>query len=141
LKQIKPSKEILLKTKIGHKINKLRRSPNVAIRKLASDVFTDWRTFYKSKRQRESIEVRCDAKTELLRMRARRLLADTLQLKVTDNMPELIEREVFRNAKRKVNHIYKRTIRKLCFRLKDERAKSDLLNGQIQIALLCKEIL
>ena len=55
-------------------------------------------------------------------------------------MPEVVEREVFRSAKRKVNHIYKRTIRKLCFKLKDESTKSDLLNGQIQIALLCKEI-
>ena len=56
-------------------------------------------------------------------------------------MPELIEREVFRNAKRKVNHIYKRRIRKLCFKLKDESTKSGLLNGQIDVVCLCKDVL
>lgn len=82
MKRIKPSKEILLKTKIGHRINKLRTSQNTNVRKLASEVFKDWRQFYKGQRQRETIEVRCDAKTELLRMKARKLLADSLHLKV-----------------------------------------------------------
>lgn len=82
LKDIKPSKEILLRTKIGHRVNKLRANENAAVRKVASEVFKDWRKFYKDMRYRPSIEVRCDAKTELLRMKARKLLADGLRLKV-----------------------------------------------------------
>ena len=82
MKHIKPSKEILLRTKIGHRINKLRRNENIMVRRLASEIFKDWRKFYKDQRERPTIEVRCDAKTELLRMKARKLLADTLQLEV-----------------------------------------------------------
>ena len=82
LKFLKPSKEILLKTKIGHRISKLRRSQNPIIRRLACEIFADWKKFYKTQRQRETIEVRCDSKTELSRMKARKLLADTLHLKV-----------------------------------------------------------
>lgn len=141
LKDIKPSKEILLRTKIGHRVNKLRANENAAVRKVASEVFKDWRKFYKDMRYRPSIEVRCDAKTELLRMKARKLLADGLRLKVTDSLSELIEREVFKNTKRKTNHIYKRSIRKLCFKLKCDDTRSDLVSGKIPVDCFCKEIL
>ena len=55
-------------------------------------------------------------------------------------MPELIEREVFKNTKRKVNQFYKRSVRKICFKLKNETIKNDLMNGQVQIDLFCKDM-
>lgn len=82
LKHVKPSKEILLKTKIGHKINRLRTHHDAEIRKLATEVFKEWRKFYKDQKFRPTIEVRCDAKTELLRMKARKLIANSLKLEV-----------------------------------------------------------
>ncbi len=82
LKSIKPSKEILISTKIGHRINALRRHENESVKSLARDVFKDWKRFYREQRQRPVLEVRSDAKSELIRMKARKLLADSLEKEV-----------------------------------------------------------
>ena len=82
LKNVKPSKEILIETKIGHKINHLRKHDDAAIKNLARLIFKEWKCFYKQRRGREIIEVRSDAKSELTRMKARKLLADSLDKEV-----------------------------------------------------------
>ena len=82
LKNVKPSKEILIETKIGHKINYLRKHDDAAIKNLARLIFKEWKSFYKQRRGREIIEVRSDAKSELTRMKARKLLADSLDKEV-----------------------------------------------------------
>ena len=82
LKNVKPSKEVLLSTKIGHKVNALRKHEDETVNGLAKQILKDWKRFYRERKQRPIIEVRSDAKTELSRMKARKLLADSLGLEV-----------------------------------------------------------
>ena len=78
------SKDVLLSTKIGHTVNRLRRQgSSEEIREQAKLVFRRWRGFIKElEREKPSIEVHCDKKTEVVRGKARKLLADALQMTV-----------------------------------------------------------
>ena len=82
LSKVKPSKEILLKTKIGHIVNKLRKHEDSSVQKISRQLFHDWKKFYKEQRCRPVIEVRSDAKSELTRMKARKLIADAVGMEV-----------------------------------------------------------
>lgn len=78
------SKDVLLSTKIGHTVNHLRRQGSSdEIREQAKHVFRRWRHFIRDlEREKPLIEVHCDKKTEVIRGKARQLLADALQLTV-----------------------------------------------------------
>ena len=78
------SKDVLLSTKIGHTVNRLRRQgSSEEIREQAKLVFRRWRGFIKElEREKPIIEVHCDKKTEVVRGKARKLLADALQMTV-----------------------------------------------------------
>lgn len=78
------SKDVLLSTKIGHTVNRLRRQGSSdEIREQAKLVFRRWRRFIRDlEREKPLIEVHCDKKTEVLRGKARQLLADNLQVTV-----------------------------------------------------------
>ncbi|XP_065069800.1 transcription elongation factor A N-terminal and central domain-containing protein 2-like [Rhopilema esculentum] len=129
LSKVKPSKEILLKTKIGHIVNKLRKHEDSSVQKVSRQLFHDWKKFYKEQRCRPVIEVRSDAKSELTRMKARKLIAGAVGMEVTHNIPEMIEREVFKNANRKIDVNYKRRIRKLVFDLRNKQGDYDKFFG------------
>ena len=74
----------LLSTKIGHTANGLRRQGSSdEIREQAKLVFRRWRHFIRGlEKEKPLIEVQCDKKTEIIRGKARQLLADALQLMV-----------------------------------------------------------
>ena len=78
------SKDVLLSTKIGHTVNGLRRQGSSdEIREQAKQVFRRWRHFIRDlEKEKPLIEVQCDKKTEVIRGKARQLLADALQLTV-----------------------------------------------------------
>lgn len=78
------SKDVLLSTKIGHTVNRLRRQGSSdEIREQAKLVFRRWRRFIRDlEREKPLIEVHCDKKTEVLRGKARQLLAENLQVTV-----------------------------------------------------------
>ena len=78
------SKDVLLSTKIGHTVNRLRRQgSNEAIREQAKLVFRRWRGFIRdTETKKPTIEVHCDKITEVIRGKARQFLADALQVKV-----------------------------------------------------------
>ena len=78
------SKDVLLSTKIGHTVNGLRRQGSSdEIREQAKQVFRRWRHFIRDlEKEKPLIEVHCDKKTEVIRGKARQLLADALQLTV-----------------------------------------------------------
>ena len=77
-------KDVLLSTKIGHTVNQLRRQGSTdEIKEQAKLVFRRWRGFIRDlEKEKPLIEVRCDKKTEVIRGKARQLLADALQMTV-----------------------------------------------------------
>ena len=79
------SKEVLLSTKIGHTVNRLRRQgSSEEIKEQAKVVFKRWRGFITElEREKPIIEVHCDKKTEIMRGKARQFLADALQVTVS----------------------------------------------------------
>eukprot|EP00794_Sanderia_malayensis_P009452 gene9452-10441_t len=140
LKAMKPSREIILSTKIGHRINFLQQHENEAVKSLAREVLRDWNRFYKEQRKRETLEVRSDAKSELLRMKARKLLADSLNKQVTDMLPELTERNIYRTCGRRPDNNYEKKVRKLCFTLKsNESTRLKIIEGRLSIDDFCKQ--
>lgn len=133
------SKEVLLSTKIGHTVNRLRRQgSSEEIKEQAKVVFKRWRGFITElEREKPIIEVHCDKKTEILRGKARQFLADALQVTTTQNLPELIERTVFHKLGRLINNNYKKKMRTLVFTLKHRNViREKVLSGEITVEKL-----
>lgn len=133
------SKDVLLSTKIGHTVNGLRRQGSSdEIREQAKQVFRRWRHFIRDlEKEKPLIEVHCDKKTEVVRGKARQLLADALQLTTAENLPELIERTVFYTYGRLISNTYKRKMRSLVFTLKHrDTVREKVIGGEITVKKL-----
>lgn len=84
LKAKNPPKTAMLSTNIGRTVNSLRRHENQDISSLAKEVFRKWKRYLTAEEAvRPMIDVRCDNNTEVLRRKARGLLAGSLNQQVT----------------------------------------------------------
>ena len=73
-----PSREILLETKIGHVVNKLRKHNHGDVKKIARSILKSWKQYYREVKQRQPMEVRCDTNVENFRDKARTMISEAI---------------------------------------------------------------
>lgn len=79
-----PSTQVLKDTKVGQSVNKLRKSQHKSVKELARGIVRRWkRIVIEENTKRECVDVQCDAKTEILRCKARKLISDGLNANVS----------------------------------------------------------
>ncbi|XP_064627436.1 transcription elongation factor A N-terminal and central domain-containing protein 2-like [Lineus longissimus] len=135
-----PSKEIIMETKIGQIVRKLVRHDDEDVAKQAKAIYHKWKNFYAERSKLKPIEVKYDAKTESLRIKARKHLAIALGVQETHNLVTGIEKEAFNLCKKVSMHIYNRALRTIILKAKsDNEMKNDILNGTLPVTFLVKK--
>ena len=78
-----PSKDVLMETKIGHAVNKLRKHENIDVSRLASVVVKKWKGFYREINIRQPLEVKTDLRTRKFREKSKSFFAEALNIEVS----------------------------------------------------------
>ena len=68
---------------LGHAVNKLTKHQDKVVAELACELVKKWKTYFKDKRDKPLIEVRCDSKTEEIRKAGRKHLMSSIGLSVS----------------------------------------------------------
>ena len=99
LKSMNPSTQVLKDTKVGRTVNKFRKSEHPSVSQLSRLIVKNWKKLVLDEStQKESIDVRCDAKTEMLRYKARKLMCDGLNISVSlpFNYKHILKLQIYR---------------------------------------------
>lgn len=130
-----PPRHVMLDTKIGKVVNKLRKHEDSDVRRAARRVYIKWKDHFVSHAERPVIEVTCDTKTEKMRTAGRKFLAEALSVEESNSLPDAIEREAFYHFKRLINNDYRKTMRTLVFTLKSKKDINDKLkSGELKVS-------
>mgnify|MGYP002804367614 FL=1 len=121
LKSMNPSTKVLQDTCIGRSVNKLRNCEHQSVRELSRLIVKKWKKLVvEENTQKESIDVQCDAKTEMSRCKARKLICDSLNISLPDPWTEILEKTLFLECNKKISNQYKRSVRSVVFLLKND---------------------
>ena len=121
LKSMNPSTKVLQDTCIGRSVNKLRNCEHQSVRELSRLIVKKWKKLVvEENTQKESIDVQCDAKTEMSRCKARKLICDSLNISLPDPWTEILEKTLFLECNKKISNKYKRSVRSVVFLLKND---------------------
>jgi len=135
-----PPKHVLLSTKIGRVVNKLKKHDDEEVSKEAKHVYIRWRTHFEQFAEKPKIEVKCDKKSEDMRMRGKTFLSDSLGIEREHQLVEGIERETFHVHKRLVNPAYRRSMRNFVFKLKNsDKLRTEVVKGTLTIEEFVKQ--
>ncbi|CAG5123134.1 unnamed protein product [Candidula unifasciata] len=135
-----PPRNVLVSTKIGHTVNKLRRHPEEDVAKEAKAVYIKWKHFYKEHLSRPQIEVMCDTKTQNFRNRGKKLLSEALRVEIGHEIIEAVEKEAFYQHRRLISPAYRRSVRNMVFKLMHtDEVRNSLLGGQLSVEDFVKQ--
>ena len=126
LKLMNPSTKVLKDTCIGRSVNKLRKCEHQSVRELSRLIVKKWKKLVVGENtQKESIDVQCDAKTEMSRCKARKLICDSLNISLPDPWTEILEKRLFLECNKRINNKYKRIVRSVVFHLKNDHTMQE----------------
>ncbi|XP_005099241.1 transcription elongation factor A N-terminal and central domain-containing protein 2 [Aplysia californica] len=135
-----PPRHVLVDTKIGHIVNKLKKHPDEDISRQAKRVYIKWRAFFEEHVDKPQIEVKCDKKAENMRLRGKTYLSEALGLEREHELVEAIEREAFFTNKRLISPAYRRSMRNFVFKLRNsEELKTSVLAGDLTVEDFVKQ--
>lgn len=136
-----PSKSVLLETKVGHVVNKLRHHSDPEVKEQARLLLKKWKKFYREINARQPIDVRSDLKTEQFRTKARHLLGKAIGIKDDHALALSIEKTIYHAEKSVNTPKYRRLIRTICIKVtNDLQTKEQLNNGKLSTVSLIKMI-
>jgi len=136
-----PPRHVLQSTKIGHTVSKLRKHEDKEVSKEAKRVYTKWKNHFVEFAEKPKIEVRCDKKSEDMRLRGKTFLSDALGLESQQQLVEAIEREAFHTHGRRVTHGYRRSMRNFVMKLKgSEQLRAQVIDGTLTVEEFVKQL-
>ncbi|GAB1598302.1 transcription elongation factor A N-terminal and central domain-containing protein 2-like [Argonauta hians] len=135
-----PSRKILIDSKIGHIVKRLRSHDDTNVRKMSQKVCKQWNDFFKIQDSLVPVEVKYDLSTTKKRETARKFYAECLGVESNSKLVCDLESAVFYQCKRMIGHRYHKISRKIVFALKSDDMQRNLLSGTISPNELVKEI-
>ncbi|XP_059178397.1 transcription elongation factor A N-terminal and central domain-containing protein 2-like isoform X2 [Physella acuta] len=135
-----PPRNVMVTTKIGRTVSKLKKHPDSDVSNQAKEVYKKWSNYFEQQTEKPQIEVRCDQKSEAMRQQGKTRLAEALHVESDHPMVEAIERETFYQNSRLNSASYRGTLRTLYFKLKhNEDLRNSVISGSISVEDFVKE--
>ncbi|XP_029639141.1 transcription elongation factor A N-terminal and central domain-containing protein 2 [Octopus sinensis] len=135
-----PSRKIIIESKIGRIVKRLRCHKDTKVRQLAQRVCKEWNNFFKTQNNLVPVEVKYDLVTTKKRETVKKFIAQSFELESNSKLVCDLESSVFSHCKKLVNNQYQKISRKLVFALKSKETQRNLLSRSITPSELVQEI-